>query len=367
MDDSLGFFIADKLRGIPLVSHSAIANQNKPISNGANQLRKSSTPIDSSEMVESLAKEVQVEKRDVAVDRASSNNNNNNNKVPLASSTGTSGLLFKPSAMTAATSSLIKTKKKPAATTTTRRPTTRRPATPAARTLSNAVATPTKPIKTSTSRPILAKALMKAPEKPQHNLRQNMPLKMAPSEPPPLMMITFKPTSSSSSSSSLSSSNGYTKLESVRQLASVVEYIEQENAKTTTTNLTKATQQLPTTQPGYQRRTPQTVTTQTRGYTNKLNGVDNGRSFAGENWTLFNKPDGQMSVFEIMVLMSSIMIVSTVVLVILFNWIKSFQSKYKLISKLQPLTCSWKLSLTTVLTLALDKQFNLNFRKTKPA
>jgi len=95
-----------------------------------------------------------------------------------------------------------------------------------------------------------------------------------------------------------------------------------EGQATSPPNLTKITQTL-TTQPGYQRRTPQTVLSSK--FTHKLN---EGKSeFAGENWALFNRPDGGFSAFEILVLISNIMIVSTIVLVLLFNWFMSIKSK----------------------------------------
>lgn len=289
------FFIADRLRGIPLVSHAASAK--KPIIDDDKSTRSSEAQIPN-RMVE-VARTVQVEKRNAEDKQAT----RAGNQMPRGS-TGTSGLLFRPAAMTAATSSI--TKKRPAeapTTTTTRRPATRRPTTTHSR--ASKVVAPTKPMPASTNRPILAKMLMKDPERPQQ--------RPATTAPPQLISSTLPMTSSS----------GQARPKEERQRTSAVEYSEAESTRGTP-NLTRATQEPLTTQPGFQRRTPQTVLASPR-YTNKLN--DGGRTFAGENWTLFNRTDGHLAVFEVLVLLSSIMIVSTVVFVILFNWIKSIQSK----------------------------------------
>lgn len=311
------FFIADKLRGIPLVSHSLVSRKKVSneddksiITSSSSQTSTATTTTTTTlnRMVE-IAKAIQVEKRNVGAveDKQAASGASRIGKQ----TTGTGGLLFRPSAMTAATSSLIK-KKQPltSTTTTTRRPSTRKPATASFSKASYVVAT-TKPMAVATSGPILAKMLMGNPER---NLQQvNTQQQIATS--------TFKPIAASPSLG-----GGSVRPRDERQQASsAVEYLERDVAVTrATVNFTGPTQQPLTTQPGFQRRTPQAILTSPR-YTNKLN--DGARAFAGENWTLFNRADGQMSFFEIMVLISSILMVSTVFIVIIFNWIKSIQSK----------------------------------------
>jgi len=48
---------------------------------------------------------------------------------------------------------------------------------------------------------------------------------------------------------------------------------------------------------------------------------------AGEKWALFKRPDGRFSLFESLVLASNVLIVATVVIVILFNLIRSMKKK----------------------------------------
>lgn len=50
-------------------------------------------------------------------------------------------------------------------------------------------------------------------------------------------------------------------------------------------------------------------------------------ALAGPNWYVFSRPDGRVSLFELMVLCSNVMIVSTIVVVILYTWFRSVKSK----------------------------------------
>lgn len=320
------FFIADRLRGIPLVS------QRKPTSTTASEDEASKATNSGRKALESSAqsKAVQVEKRDAA-DMSGAGEVASNQ---MASATGhmTSGLLFKPAAMTAATSSI--TKKRPPITSTTRRP-------KVSASRVSKVVSPSKPesrpTTTSTSRPILAKMLMKAPEPAPH--RQVDP--SGPSRQAPANSSHLEPESKQD-----------------RRLTDG-----QVSARNNTSpELSRVNQQTMTTQPGFQRRAPQTVSTPQR-YTNKLN--DGSRAFAGENWVLFNRNDGQMSVFEVMVLMSSIMIFSTVILVILFNWIKSFQSKLSHLALLRNQAHGSFVQLFNFINSLLRD--NLTYREEEPA
>lgn len=100
-------------------------------------------------------------------------------------------------------------------------------------------------------------------------------------------------------------------------------------------------------EPDYQRRTSQA--TVYSKYTNRPNDNSPGSSYGGENWVLFNKPDGNFSLFESMVLVSNIMIVGTIIFVIVFGWIKSIQSEYlflPLVARLRPETFSLFLAIS---------------------
>lgn len=77
-----------------------------------------------------------------------------------------------------------------------------------------------------------------------------------------------------------------------------------------------------TSAPGYQRRTSQSVSLSK--YTNKLS---QDKLYAGPHWTLFNEPNGGYSAFEVLALISNVMIVTTIVAVIIFNWFKSIREK----------------------------------------
>lgn len=178
------------------------------------------------------------------------------------------GLLFKPSAMTASTANFVRAK-----TTTT----TRRPASQRARLNQKPTSSSARPkVQPTTVRAVSANSSLE-----------------------PAKTTTMAPMVSTTT---------------------LKADLNQMQRSSNTPNLTRTSQTL-TTQPGYQRRTPQTVLS--RGFTNKLNDG----AFAGENWVLFNRVDGSFSLFELLALMSSILIVSTVVLVIFLSWFKSLKSK----------------------------------------
>lgn len=78
-----------------------------------------------------------------------------------------------------------------------------------------------------------------------------------------------------------------------------------------------------TSEPGYQRRTSQSVSLSK--FTNKPS--QEGKLYAGRRWTLFNRPDGGYSLFEILALASNVMIVSAILAVLMLNWIRSIRRR----------------------------------------
>lgn len=76
--------------------------------------------------------------------------------------------------------------------------------------------------------------------------------------------------------------------------------------------------------PDYQQRTHQSLGANQR---NHMKGLREEPS-AGKNWIIFNRQDGSFSAFELAVLVSNVAIVGTIIFVILFTWIKAFNSKY---------------------------------------
>lgn len=83
--------------------------------------------------------------------------------------------------------------------------------------------------------------------------------------------------------------------------------------------------------PDYQRRATQA--TISSKFSNRPN--DFSSSNPGQNWILFNRPDGKFSIFELMVLLSNILIVATIVFVIIFSWIRSVKSEYRILSPIE--------------------------------
>lgn len=359
------FFIADRLRGIPLVSNGVV-KENRVVSQQQQQHQRENQSLvvydeptlesyvnnnnDTNNNSAITKKSIQVEKRNAAVEMVQQQANSN-----LASSNGrtTAGLLFRPSAMTASTANIVRNKLPSTGTTTTRRPTSKRAKSyiryetvkpkmklttkptskPTSTTTTTTTSAPTSAMTTTpattsmmttTSNPVTTTTAT-ATTTPTPTTTAYVTLTTIPT-----VATTRKPTTAKMSSkgppemsrkSTVASGNHLLSTKSLK-----IEKIALENGKPMTTNvpiLTRVAQATQTTQPGFQRRTPQAVLSSK--FTNRPNDGRNG--FAGENWVLFNRQDGHFSVFEVLTLMSCIMIVSTIFLVILFNWVKFFQSK----------------------------------------
>lgn len=331
------YFIADKLRGIPLVTAPGRHRQQQQNDN---------------QNVERL---VPVAKRDAADLGSSSLNNQQgdsdkfyNRQVTQPSD---SGLLFKPSAMTASTANIVRAKVSTRATaTTTRKPpttTTYKPRTTTRKwktiTTTTTTQRPTttkykhQPVSGRLNNGKLAQLIDGRQVADKESRQQTGPPSPTPistlsmsraqkpmgiTEPSPrtnriissFSQVDYEPTTLPPASMTSSKSTTETSdLSTESQPNSISQ-----------TSLTRSTQQTLTTLPLNQRRTPgQTVPTFPR-FTNRPS--DSGRS-AGENWVLFNRQDGSFSLFEILVLLSNVMIVSTIILVIILGWVKAFKKR----------------------------------------
>lgn len=101
--------------------------------------------------------------------------------------------------------------------------------------------------------------------------------------------------------------------------------------------------------PDYQQRTHQSLGASQRGH---LNSRYRDEPNAGKNWILFNRQDGSFSAFELAVLISNVAIVGTIIFVILFTWIKAFNSKFKL-SNLIYLSYTFQLRINKIILFFL--------------
>lgn len=310
-------FIADKLRGIPLVSGGR-ADQDK----------------------EQLTSVVQLEKRDV-------------------SSSSQEGILFKSAGITASTSNFRRqtvaasqkkqtTAKLPTTTTTTRRPPTR--------TSPASVSRSTSDRKQQAAAPATTTTTTRKPMTRQLNSGNHLKQQQVASSARPATLNSAQQNTSASSreattaqpSAAPPSSSGSaaeeTTATTMKKFDKLIDLNSQDQQQqpargsiyqevinlgparsitpaTASASAATAAHLLPlVTQSFNQRRTLQPMLGPQR--------FNDGKSLsAGPNWVAFNRPDGGFSFFEILVLLSSIIMVSTIVFVILSNWVKSFRRK----------------------------------------
>lgn len=278
-------FIADRLRGIPLVSggrkrEAERSTSQEGMSTGASKM-VATEPIGKLQILPpNMSPPKQQRTRQV---------------------TPETGILFANAGITASTASLVRNNKRITTTSTTRRPPTTRKLIRTSSTTMKYFTTPkpTTTTSTTTKRPVLAKMLRPVIQLDQDQsstiyLRANQT-----EEDKKLIKPAAAP-------------------ETANLRVDSIERTQFTNAP----NLTRSTQTL-TTRPDNQRRQQQTVVSSR--FVNKPH--DNTNQFAGENWALFSRPDGQFSMFETLALLSNILIVSTIVIVIIFGWIKSIRKK----------------------------------------
>lgn len=353
------FFIADRLRGIPLVSNGMVKEdmvmrqrENQSLVTYDESSKESYTSINdtsnsnsSSSELATMKKSIQVGKRNAAIDMV--HQQAKNSKAP--DSQTTVGVLFKSSGITASTANIVRNKQ-PSTSTTTQKPSSKRAKsyiryeTVKPKLLKQSTSKPNSKTITTTTTTMTTSPSTAAPTVTTTANTTPIPIPTTTQTMPPttttstttstpiittIIIDTKKPATAKMSSKSPSEMSRATTtgnhLLSTKSLK--IEKVALENGRPITTNvpiLTRVAQATQTTQPGFQRRTPQAVISSK--FTNRPNDGRNG--FAGPNWVLFNRQDGQFSVFEVLTMISCIMIVSTIFLVIIFNWVKFFQSKY---------------------------------------
>lgn len=327
MTSTATFFIADRLRGIPLVTGGR-SNLLPPTTTTPSipttviTTERTSTinmePISTSRLKISAdtMKLVQVEKRETNLNRHLGANNPRMTTID-------SNLLFKPAAMTASTANIVRNKvtttstRRPPTTTTTRKwkPTSK--VTPVSSIIKRV--TPKRPNRV----PTVAQVLMNSEAFTTTSTTTTTPASSAPE----LAFTTTMRSLTDETAVATSTVGKLTPPTGTRDDRQMTYSTPMPIPRHTSTvpNLTRTSNAM-TTQPLNQRRTPQTINFPR--YSNRLN--DASKS-AGENWVLFNRPDGGFSVFEILVLCSNILIVGAIVMVIFMSWMKSMKSKYILI------------------------------------